>query len=858
MTAFERLHPALRHHVINSLGWRELRPVQDLTIEACLDGANLVILAPTAGGKTEAAFFPVISEMLTEDWESLSVLYVSPIRALLNNQEHRLQHYFGLVGRRAACWHGDTRPGDRRRLISEPPNCLLTTPESLEAILVSTKTDHRAFFANVRVVVIDELHAFAGDDRGWHLLSVLARIQRLANRDIQRLGLSATVGNPAELLNWLAAGSGRPQQVISPPADPRQPPDVQLDFVGSLENAARVIAALHAGEKRLVFCDSRARVEQLAQLLRERQIDTFVSHSSLGYDERRSAEEAFAQRQNCVIVATSSLELGLDVGDLDRVLQIDAPGTVSSFLQRMGRTGRRAGSRANCLFLATNDQGFLRAAALIDLWKRGFVEPVLAPPKPYHILAQQLMALVLQERGIGEHAWFEWLAQVPAFANLPPTTIQAIVQHLLDTDILWSDQGLLSFAPGGEEEYGRKNFLELLSVFTSPPLFRVLYGQKDLGQVHESTFYRSEQGPPVLLLAGQSWQTNHLDWNRRIAYVEPSDERGQSRWLGGGQSLGSSVCQAIRRLLATEATDGCWSQRATAKLAELRTEFSWADPATTTLVQDASGDVSWYTFAGTAANQLLADSLSRVAESSADNLSIRLGSPPDLGELEQFLGTLSAAELQPLPNKEAIEQLKFSTCLPPDLAVAVFQARFQDRPALEQALAEPRRVVVAPDNGSPRLRSPAPRARSSRKSRPANSATAPSRAGTVPAPEVLAEFAGLMALSIRQPNAEAILRGRKTIEYRSGPTAKRGRILIYAGRKRYTPQEEAEMLKEYGIADVSSDELPRGVLVGTVELFDCDGGQWHLRDPLRLEAPLEPTQRPQQRWFKPFGNILPR
>jgi ATP-dependent Lhr-like helicase len=366
VTAFDLLHPALQHHIVNSLGWSELREVQSLSIEAFLAGANLVILAPTAGGKTEAAFLPVISKLLTEGWEGLSVLYVSPIRALLNNQEERLSRYFSLVGRSAVCWHGDTTQRIRRGVLADSPDCLLTTPESLEGILVSSRINHRELFKGIQIVIIDELHAFAGDDRGWHLLSVLSRIQRLAGRDLQKIGLSATVGNPEEMLAWLSLGSGRTQRVISAPLVAPQEPDVQLDYVGSLSNAAKVISLLHRGEKRLVFCDSRARVEELALLLREREIETFVSHSSLSVDERRAAEQAFSRKQNCVIVATSSLELGLDVGDLDRVIQIDAPATVSSFLQRMGRSGRRPGTRSNCLFLATGDEGLLRAAALLD------------------------------------------------------------------------------------------------------------------------------------------------------------------------------------------------------------------------------------------------------------------------------------------------------------------------------------------------------------------------------------------------------------------------------------------------------------------------------------------------------------
>lgn len=694
MNPFDRLHPALQHHVINSLGWRELRPVQSLSIEAVLDGANVVVLAPTAGGKTEAAFFPIISQLLSEGRQGLSVLYVSPIRALLNNQEERLRRYFELVGRRAACWHGDTGQGDRRRIISDPPDCLLTTPESLEAILVSSKSDHRVFFENVRCVVIDELHAFAGDDRGWHLLSVFSRIQRLADCDLQRIGLSATVGNPAEMLEWLSSGSDRRRMVVSPPPSERKSPDVQLDHVGSLGNAAKVISLLHQGEKRLVFCDSRSRVEQLALLLREREVDAFVSHSSLGVDERRAAENAFAQRQNCVIVATSSLELGLDVGDLDRVIQIDAPGTVSSFLQRMGRTGRRPGTRANCLFLTTSDEGFLRAAALLDLWKTGFVEPVKAPAKPFHILAQQLMALVLQERGIGRSSWFEWIAKVPSFAAISQERIDEIVSHLLSTGVLWSDNGILSFAHAGEEEYGRKNFMELLSVFTSPPLFRVISGQKELGSVHESTFYKKDDGPNILVLAGQNWKTKHLDWNRRIAHVEPTDERGRSRWLGEGQFLSFEVCRSIRRVLAEDGVEEFWSKRAREKAEELRNEYPWVSLEATTLLQAPSGEVQWWTFAGGVANTILAEHLLPEQKHRIDNLCIRFPVEMRLTDIESLVASRLDSEPQVTADDDAVVSLKFSECLPRDVASEAFLSRLIAPHALIAVRNERRRSVV--------------------------------------------------------------------------------------------------------------------------------------------------------------------
>ena len=689
MSAFDRLHPALQHHVVNSLGWRELRPVQDLAIDAYLDGANLVVLAPTAGGKTEAAFFPILSQMLTESWTGLTVLYVSPIRALLNNQQERLARDFRLVGRRSACWHGDTPQSEKRHIVADPPDCILTTPESLEVILVSSRIDHSQFFRSVQAVVIDELHAFAGDDRGWHLLSVLSRIQKLAARDIQRIGLSATVGNPAEMLDWLASGSDRRREVVQSPPNERKEPDVQIDFVGSLSNAAKIIGLMHRGEKRLIFCDSRSRVEQLALLLRDQGVETYISHSSLGAEERRLAEQAFAGRQNCVIVATSSLELGIDVGDLDRVIQIDAPATVSSFLQRMGRTGRRAGNHANCLFLATRDEALLRAAALVRLWQHGFVEPVKAPAKPYHILAQQLMALSLQERGIGRSEWFGWLASVPAFRQMDQSPINEIVHSMIDSQILWSDHGILSFAPEGEAKYGRKNFMDLLSVFTSPPLFKVICGRKELGFVHESTFFRRDDKPSILLLAGRCWRATHLDWRRRIAHVEPTAERGKSRWLGEGRFLSYEVCQSIREILAGDAAEPCWSQRSKRRLSELREEFPWIRTDSTALVRHSDGDVRWWTFAGGVANTILGDKLKPYGGSDPDNMSIRLDGDAAIDEVREHLGGLQADEVVPIPNPRAVENLKFSEALPRALADEVFCSRFHDEEAIQKVLAGP-------------------------------------------------------------------------------------------------------------------------------------------------------------------------
>jgi ATP-dependent helicase Lhr and Lhr-like helicase len=382
---FERLQPSIQHHIVNSLGWSTLRPLQEAAIAPILDGDHGLLLAPTAGGKTEAVIFPMLSRISVEGWQPLSTLYLCPLRALLNNLLPRLERYASYTGHRIGLWHGDVGDTERHRLVADPPDVLLTTPESLEAMLMSTRVDASSFFARVRAVIIDEVHAFASDDRGWHLLAVLARLEHIASTELQRIGLSATVGNPPELLEWLTPGATCRRHVVDPPAAAGRQADVEIDHVGTLDNAATVISRLHRGEKRLVFIDSRDGAERLTHALRERGTTAFVTHASLGRDERRRAESAFADGSDCVIVATSALELGIDVGDLDRVIQINAPATVASFLQRLGRSGRRAATTSNMLFLTTDDDALWRAWSHTALGtgqgRAGGLAGVASPPR---------------------------------------------------------------------------------------------------------------------------------------------------------------------------------------------------------------------------------------------------------------------------------------------------------------------------------------------------------------------------------------------------------------------------------------------------------------------------------------------
>jgi ATP-dependent Lhr-like helicase len=526
------------------------------------------LLAPTAGGKTEAGLFPVLSRMLDEGWRSLSVIYVCPLRALLNNIEPRVQLYASMVGRRAALWHGDVADSTRRQIVGDPPDILLTTPESIEAMLISPGLDHQAFFAELQVIIVDELHAFAGDDRGWHLLALLGRLERICQRPLQRIGLSATIGNPELLLLWLARG--RRSRMVGR-ASGAVEGDVSVDFVGSIDNAVVVLARLHRGERRLVFCDSRARVEALATGLREAGVRVFVSHSSLSHDERRRAEAAFAAEPDCVIVATSTLELGLDVGDLDRVVQIDAPPTVSSFLQRMGRSGRRAGTRRNCLMLATTTEALMIALGIVRAWSDGFVEPVTPPVSPMHIFAQEVIALTLQEGGIARGDWRWWIGGI--LTGSDRAAEDEVVSHMLATSILVEDCGVLGLGSEGEAKFGRRHFQDLVAAFTTPLLLAVRYGTNELGSIGPFSLDDKPDSSPVVLLGGRSWRVLDIDWSRRTVRVEPATEVGRSRWFGSSRPLHSELARSVEQVMAHGASGVTLSSRASASLDDMRDRF---------------------------------------------------------------------------------------------------------------------------------------------------------------------------------------------------------------------------------------------------------------------------------------------
>lgn len=678
MSAGTGLDEAIEYHLVNSLGWSSLRPLQAAAVDTVRSGSDCVLIAPTAGGKTEAAVFPLLSSMVQERWSGLSVLYVTPLRALLNNLYPRITTYADWLGRRVGLWHGDVGDTERKRILAEPADLLLTTPESLEAMLVSRRVDHDRFFAGLRAVVVDELHSFAASDRGWHLLGVLARLERIAGRPIQRVGLSATVGNPQEIGRWLqggetAAGPGhRGLNVVSEPAAGGDEAEVMLDYVGSISNAAKVISALHRGEKRLVFCESRRFSEQLAYELRALGVETFVSHSSLSAQERRRSEQAFAESRNTVIVATSTLELGIDIGDLDRVIQIDAPRTVASFLQRLGRTGRRPGSRRNTLFLATTSEAFLEAAGLLLLWRRGFVEPITPPPHPRHLTAQQLLALALQEGAYGVSAWRRWWGDLTLMDDGDD-----VLAHLRDKGFLIDDAGLLMIGPTTERAFGRRHFMDLLSSCDAEKELRVVAGNTEIGFISPLALPRDgaeRANAKPILMNGRAWHVEHVNWDRFEVVVGPVPYKGDVRWSSDAIALSFEMMRAQRDVLLGETPDVPLSRRAVARLELVRAARAGQVSRDGPVTERSGLDVRLWTWAGLRANETLRAALGGVQGQSYNDAMVLRG----IGTLDR-LGAISFDDVVPQVPPEMVQRLKFSAALPEPTAVTTLAERFADR-----------------------------------------------------------------------------------------------------------------------------------------------------------------------------------
>jgi len=459
---FARLDPRLVEAAARR-GIEEPTEIQELALPVLESDSDALLISPTGTGKTEAALLPLLSRRLADPSPAISLLYVTPLRALNRDLEHRLVALVREVGLTAAVRHGDTTSSARLAQSRHPPDLLLTTPETLQVLLVGRHL--RNALRSVRTVVVDEVHELVGSDRGAQLGLTLERLDALTGRRVRRIGLSATVGNPEEVARFLSPEPravevrvARQRRVVEltaqRPKDDRPPLDA--DLVRELKADPVLLAGLRAVEAEvrahrttLVFVNTRPTAEGLAARLHRLapDLEVAVHHGSLSREVREEAERAFREGQLRALVATSSLELGIDIGAVDHVVQFGSPHQVGRLVQRVGRSGHRLGRTIHGTVLALDDDDLEEAAVLARRADAGLIEPVSWRTRNRLAAAQQVVATLRAEGPVDTDAMVSVLHPAAAVADLTPSEWTELIDYLVGIGLARRAEGKL--APGG-------------------------------------------------------------------------------------------------------------------------------------------------------------------------------------------------------------------------------------------------------------------------------------------------------------------------------------------------------------------------------------------------------------------------
>ncbi len=598
-TGLEILDPRIVDWV-RSLGWDELRPIQRDALGPILSGTTDVILsAATASGKTEAAFLPAISRILEDAWDGTPLLYLSPLKALINDQYRRLAPLCARLNLPLIPWHGDLPAQAKQNYLHSARGILLTTPESLEGFLLR----HPAFcyraFSSLSHVIIDEFHSFAGVERGKQLESLLHRIEALAHHPIPRIALSATIGDEKGMKEELRPHRGDyPCRIVRDEAE--RHPLVQLrayvevpPFLREriaehgVEDLADDLFNLLSGGHHLVFANSRARTEQVATLLarRCRQFDMenefFPHHGSLSRELRATLEARLQDPEKpTTAVCTSTLELGIDIGNMDSVVQIDAPNSVASLNQRLGRAGRRGGQQLLRICLLENfvlrnaglsdrlHMGLFQSLAVLRLLQEGWCEPGEAARPHYSTLVQQILAVLGQYGGVCPSVLWRLLCKTGPF-NVPQDKFARLLQGLAKKDLVCRKEGEreIRLAPKGRELVDTSDFA---TSFRTATEFGLMHEGRFMGQLPMTEPLKEGQG---ILFAGRAWKVVSLEENMRRIHLEPESEGKPPRFAGAGKPVHDRVRMAMHTLYEKGKAPGFLNQKGRVMFQQAQTAY---------------------------------------------------------------------------------------------------------------------------------------------------------------------------------------------------------------------------------------------------------------------------------------------
>ncbi|MGV2704669.1 UNVERIFIED_CONTAM: DEAD/DEAH box helicase [Aeromonas salmonicida] len=599
-------------------GWTSLRDAQEWAVPVLVDAdQDVIIAAATAAGKTEAAFLPILTNLLNHDEPPGAVLYVSPLKALINDQWDRLGRLCEQLEIPVVAWHGDISSSKKHRFLKSSEGVLLITPESLEALFVNRGSSLGGVFQNLRYIVVDELHAFIGSERGKQLQSLMHRVELVAGCRLPRVGLSATLGDMKMASEFLRPGgadtvtviesknSNQTLQVqvrgyIQPSMSELMKARVELSLDGENEGEQEYEASpdfaiadhlykVLRGSNNLIFPNSRAQVEWYADQLRRRcendglPNEFWPHHGSLSKDLREQAEHALkAGNQAASAICTTTLELGIDIGSIKTVVQIGAPPSVASLRQRLGRSGRRPGEKATlrvyCKESPLTDgsslsdqlrQGLVQTISMVRLLARGWFEPPRAQGIHASTLVQQCLSVIAQCGGASAADLWKSLIAEGAFPKVEKSDFMGLLKSLGEHELIIQDSsGLLLPGVVGERLI---NHYEFYSAFTSDEEFRLVCDGKTLGSVPVSRPLTKDQR---IIFGGRRWQVRDVDLQAKVIIVSAARGGAPPQFDGLGAMVHDVVRKEMRAVLADSAPCPFIDSSAQALLDEARKTFS--------------------------------------------------------------------------------------------------------------------------------------------------------------------------------------------------------------------------------------------------------------------------------------------
>jgi len=612
---FNLLSPTLQRKIWD-MEWRRFTPIQEAAIPVLLRKQHALLLAGTASGKTEAAFLPVLSHLEhAGPIQQVKVLYLSPLRALINDQFERIERLVDTLHIPLIKWHGDVSRAKKLAWLDDPKGILQITPESLESLLINRIEQAAQMLQHVEYVIVDELHAFLEGDRGLHVQSLLWRMRRYMQHDPVMIGLSATIGDTSVAQHFLWPDDPAQVEVVNP-GDGKRQIFLTVEYFAKEKGTfppalVRDAYDLTKDQKAILFCNSRGQVEELTHQLNEtgRQLGGplytprwHAHHSSVEKADREWIEAQMKESPLPLsVVCTNTLELGIDIGALDLVVQVDATHSVSSLKQRLGRSGRREGTDATLMMYATADEDLVQAVAVTELLFDKWLEPPALRRETWDLLFHQALALCTERQGIVLDDLVTEIARHPLFAALPHARVKELLTWMHEYDWLTVVEGRSILGLQGERLVRSRDFY---AVFQSPQLYKVQHGARLVGTIEASPLVVPGE---TILLAGGTWEITDLDERKGLVYVTPSPQGKKPVWLSGSRHVHPMIAARIYDVYTGDADYDYLSPRAWHRLQEARflaKSYGWASGFR--ILQVDARSLTLYDFAGTRRQNALA------------------------------------------------------------------------------------------------------------------------------------------------------------------------------------------------------------------------------------------------------------